>query len=115
MTHYPFLFISIQVLDGIGAGIFGTLFFVVISDLTRAIGHYNLALGASGACWGLSAALRNGVAGMVVDSAAYSAAFIFLAGCAVAALLPFCISAPETRAWVMTSSNAARSLSAAAD
>jgi hypothetical protein len=43
--------VSIQVLDGIGAGIFGALFFIVIADLTRGTGRYNLAQGAASASW----------------------------------------------------------------
>ena len=99
ITQDPYALVSIQALDGIGAGIFGALFFVIIADLTKGSGHYNLALGASGACWGLGAALSNGVAGAVVDAAGYSAAFIFLAACAVVALLIFWVGVPETRAW----------------
>ena len=98
-TSNTYVLISIQVLDGIGAGIFGALFFLVIADLTRGTGHYNLALGACGACWGLGAAFSNGVAGLVVDAAGYSAAFLFLAACAVVALLTFWLGVPETRDW----------------
>ena len=53
----PYYLLSIQLLDGIGAGIFGALFFIVIADLTKGTGHYNLALGAASAAWGLGAAL----------------------------------------------------------
>ena len=35
LSEGPFYIISIQVLDGIGAGIFGTMFVLVIADLTR--------------------------------------------------------------------------------
>jgi MFS family permease len=98
VTQDPYVLVSIQALDGIGAGIFGALFFVIIADLTKGTGHYNLALGASGACWGFGAALSNGVAGAVVDAAGYSAAFIFLAACAVIALFIFWFGVPETRA-----------------
>jgi hypothetical protein len=89
LTQDPYALISIQILDGIGAGIFGALFFIVIADLTKGTGHYNLAKGASSASWGLGAALSNGVAGFIVDSFGYSAAFLFLAACAVFAFLVF--------------------------
>jgi MFS family permease len=116
-TQDPYLLVSIQVLDGIGAGIFGALFFLVVADLTRGTGHYNLALGATGACWGLGAALSNGVAGLVVDAAGYSAAFLFLAGCAIVAFLTFWLGVPETRNWRgrECSGNGVISSSAAAD
>ena len=99
LTQDPWLLVSIQVLDGIGAGIFGALFFLVVADLTKGTGHYSFALGATGACWGLGAALSNGVAGLVVDAGGYSAAFLFLAGCAVVAFLILLLGVPETRNW----------------
>jgi MFS family permease len=87
----------LQILDGVGAGIFGALFFIVIADLTKGTGHYNLAQGASSASWGLGAALSNGVAGFIVNSFGYSAAFLFLAACAILAFLVFWFGVPETR------------------
>jgi Na+/melibiose symporter-like transporter len=75
----PYYLVSIQVLDGVGAGVFGTLFFIVVADLTKGTGHYNLALGAAGAAWGTGAALSNSVAGFIVNSAGFNLAFLFLA------------------------------------
>jgi MFS family permease len=96
LTQNPYALVSIRVLDGIGAGIFGALFFIVIADLTRGTGRYNLAQGAASASWGLGAALSNSIAGFIVDRAGFSAAFLFLAGCAFAALLLLWIAMPET-------------------
>jgi MFS family permease len=101
LTTDPALLISIQILDGVGAGIFGALFPVVVADLTKGSGRYNLAQGASATCWGLGAALSNGVAGGIVNAAGYDAAFLFLAGCAVLAALVFWLGVPETRAAVI--------------
>jgi MFS family permease len=96
MTQDPYALVSIQILDGIGAGIFGALFFIVIADLTKGTGRYNLAQGAASACWGLGAALSNSVAGFIVDIAGYSAAFLFLGAAAFAAFLLLWIVMPET-------------------
>ncbi|KAF2991404.1 MFS transporter (plasmid) [Methylocystis sp. MJC1] len=92
----PSYLVSIQLLDGVGAGLFGALFPLVVADLTKGTGHYNLALGASGAAWGLGAALSNSVAGFIVDKAGFNAAFLFLAGAATLALLLFWFAVPET-------------------
>ena len=97
LTQDPHALVAIQLLDGVGAGIFGALFFIVVADLTRGTGRYNLALGASGACWGLGAALSNGVAGFIVNAFGFSAAFLFLSACALVALLLFWLGVPETR------------------
>ena len=96
LTQNPYALVSVQVLDGVGAGIFGALFFIVIADLTKGTGRYNLAQGTASACWGLGAALSNSVAGYIVDMAGYSAAFLFLAVCALAALLLLFTAMPET-------------------
>jgi MFS family permease len=96
LTQNPYALVSIQILDGIGAGIFGALFFIVIADLTKGTGRYNLAQGAASACWGLGAALSNSVAGFIVDVAGYSAAFLFLGLCGLAAFLLLWIAMPET-------------------
>jgi len=89
--------LAIQVLDGVGAGIFGALFPIVVADLTRGTGRYNLALGAASACFGLGAACSNAVAGVVVDRLGFAAAFLVLAGFALAALALFVLAVPETR------------------
>lgn len=39
LTQDPYALILIQILDGVGAGIFGALFFIVIADLTKGTGH----------------------------------------------------------------------------
>ena len=92
----PYFMVSIQILDGVGAGLFGALFILVIADLTKGTGRFNLAQGAASACLGLGAALSNGVAGYIVDWLGYRAAFLFLAGCATAAFILFWLAMPET-------------------
>jgi Na+/melibiose symporter-like transporter len=95
-SNDPYYLVSIQLLDGVGAGIFGALFFIVTADLTKGTGHYNLALGAVSAAWGLGAALSNSVAGFIVDRAGFNAAFLFLAATGLLAFLLFWIAVPET-------------------
>ena len=93
----PYSIVAIQLLDGVGAGIFGALFFIVVADLTRGTGRYNLALGVSAASWGFGAALSNGVAGMIVASSGFTAAFSFLAACALGAFAIYLFAVPESR------------------
>lgn len=92
----PYYLVSVQLLDGVGAGLFGALFPLVVADLTKGTGHYNLALGATGAAWGVGAALSNSIAGFIVDKASFDAAFLFLAGVAALAFLLFWLAMPET-------------------
>ncbi len=97
LANDPYAIVAIQILDGVGAGIFGALFYIVVSDFTRGTGRFNLAQGASAASWGLGAALSNGVAGMIVNGFGFSAAFFFLAACALGALAIFFWGVPESR------------------
>jgi hypothetical protein len=53
LSDNAYYLVSIQILDGIGAGFFGALFFIVVADLTKGTGHYNLALGTAAAAWGI--------------------------------------------------------------
>jgi MFS family permease len=97
LADNPWAIVAIQILDGIGAGIFGALFYIVVADFTRGTGRFNLALGAAGASWGLGAALSNAVAGLIVNSFGFSAAFYFLAACALGAFAIFAVAVPESR------------------
>ncbi len=97
LANDPYSIVAIQLLDGVGAGIFGALFYIVVADFTRGTGRYNLAQGASAASWGFGAALSNGVAGTIVTSFGFKAAFAFLAVCALGALAIFLFAVPESR------------------
>ncbi|RZI81544.1 MAG: MFS transporter, partial [Pseudomonas sp.] len=87
LSDNPFWLVGVQLLDGIGAGIFGALFPIVVKDLTEGTGRFNVSLGALTAVFSLGAALSPGIAGLVVQSAGYDAAFLTLAGIAAAAFV----------------------------
>lgn len=97
LADSPAALLSLQVLDGIGAGIFGVMLTLMIGDITRGSGHFNFALGIGAACVGLGAALSNLVAGAVAHLAGYDAAFVMLAAVALAGLALFAFAMPETR------------------
>ncbi len=96
LSDNPYWLVSVQLLDGVGAGIFGALFPLVVSDLTRGTGHFNISQGAIATAVGLGGALSAAVAGFIVVGAGYSAAFLFLAAVAAAGLIGFCALMPET-------------------
>src|SRR5258708_13784209 len=58
--------IAVQLLDGVGAGIFGALTPLIVADLMRGTGRYNLALGAVATVQGIVASLTGLAAGVVV-------------------------------------------------
>ena len=96
LSDNPYWLVSVQLLDGVGAGIFGALFPLVVADLTRGTGHFNVSQGAIATAAGLGGALSTAAAGLIVVKAGYSAAFLFLAGVAGAGLIGFAIMMPET-------------------
>jgi MFS family permease len=96
LSDNPYWLVSVQLLDGVGAGIFGALFPLVVADLTRGTGHFNISQGAIATAAGLGGALSTAVAGFIIVKAGYSAAFLFLAVVAGAGLTGFCIMMPET-------------------
>ena len=55
LTADPPLLISLQLLDGISGAVIGVLTALVIADLTRGSGHFNLAQGIIGTARGAPA------------------------------------------------------------
>jgi MFS family permease len=96
LSDNPYWLVSVQLLDGVGAGIFGALFPLVVADLTRGTGHFNVSQGAIATAAGLGGALSNTAAGFIAVGAGYSAAFLFLAAVSAAGLIGFCALMPET-------------------
>jgi predicted MFS family arabinose efflux permease len=96
LSDDPYWLVAVQLLDGIGAGLFGALLPVVVKDLTQGTGRFNVSLGALSTAFGLGAALSPGLAGLVVQGAGYDAAFLTLAGIAALAFLLLWLGMPET-------------------
>jgi MFS family permease len=96
ISDNPYWLLSVQLLDGVGAGIFGALFPLVVADLTHGTGHFNISQGAIATAAGTGAALSTGVAGFIVVHAGYDAAFLFLAAVAAIGLGLFTAMMPET-------------------
>ena len=88
---------STQLLDGVGSGIFGVLSVLVVADLTRGTGRFNITNGAISTATGIGAALSNAVSGVIVQYAGYDGAFLALAGIAAVAALLFGLAMPETQ------------------
>ena len=54
----PVYLVAVQLLDGIGAGIFGVVSVLVVADLTRGTGRFNLTQGALATATGIGAGPR---------------------------------------------------------
>jgi MFS family permease len=97
LSDNPFWLVGVQLLDGVGAGIFGAIFPVIIADLMRNTGRFNVAQGAVITAQSIGAALSTTLAGFVVVGAGYSAAFIALGVVAAIGAAVCFVALPETR------------------
>ena len=97
LNSNPYFLISVQILDGIAAGIFSVLVIIVVADLTKGTGRFNLAQGAINTTIGIGASLSNLVAGFVVKAAGYRTGFFTLAAIAAVAFGLFLVAMPETK------------------
>jgi predicted MFS family arabinose efflux permease len=96
LTFNTSFLVAIQILDGVAAGIFGVVSVLVIADLTRGTGRFNLTLGAITTAVGIGAALSQVIAGSIVHHISFRAGFLFLAGVALIALAILYFFMPET-------------------
>ncbi|MHC9420563.1 MFS transporter [Sphingomonas citri] len=97
VSNDPWWLVAVQALDGVGAGIFGALFPIVIADLTRGSGRFNVAQGAVATAQGLGAALSATLAGTIIVGAGYAPTFLTLAAIAGGGLALYALAMPETR------------------
>jgi len=97
VSNDPYWLVGVQALDGVGAGIFGALFPVVIADLTEGSGRFNVSQGAVATTQGLGAALSASLAGAIIVWAGYSVSFLTLAAIAAAGFTLYLLAMPETK------------------
>jgi MFS family permease len=97
ITADPYQLVLIQALDGISAAVLGVLATLVIADVTRGTGRFNLAQGMVGTGVGLGASLSTTLAGYMSDQFGSSTAFLGLAGIGAIAFVMLYALMPETR------------------
>ena len=97
LSDNPFWLVGVQLLDGVGAGIYGALFPIVVADLTRGGGRFNVAQGAVATAQGVGASVSATLAGLIIVSAGYSTAFLALAAIAGLGFILYLTLMPETR------------------
>lgn len=89
--------IGVQLLDGVGAGLMGALFPVVVADLTRGSGHFAAAQGVVGTVQGIGGLVSVAAAGQLVVHAGYDVTFLALATAAALGGILLWRAMPETR------------------
>jgi MFS family permease len=93
----PELLVVVQLLDGVTAAVFSVMVPLVVADLTRGSGHFNLGLGIVGTFIGVGASLSATLAGYISDHLGSAAAFVGLAAIALVGLVAVWFLMPETR------------------
>jgi MFS family permease len=93
----PYVLTALQILDGIGAGIFGVVSVLMIADLSRGTGRFNLLQGTIYSAIGLALSLSSVLSGLIVKWFGYPVGFISLAVAGVGALFFFKAFVPETK------------------
>jgi sugar phosphate permease len=84
-------------LDGISGAVIGVLTPLVIADITKGTGRFNLGQGIVGTFSGIGAALSTTVSGYVAQSFGGAAGFYAMMGVALAAVAVCWAFMPETR------------------
>jgi len=95
-SNDPAWLIGVQLLDGVGAGIFGAITPLVVADLMRGTGRFNVAQGAVATAQGIGASLSGLAAGVIVDRFGYSAGFLTFGAAACVAVAALWLAMPET-------------------
>jgi len=98
LNDAPEWLIAVQLLDGVGAGALGVLVPLLVADLTRGTGRFNLSFAAVATTGGIGAAVSNAGAGAIVVAAGYDTAFLALAVVAITGFALVWIALPETAA-----------------
>ena len=97
LVSSPYLLVAVQVLDGITAATLGIMVPLMVADITRGTGRFNLAQGIVGTAVGIGASISPTLAGYLTDTFGSSTAFLGLAVIAAAGFAGVWALMPETR------------------
>ena len=93
----PYWLVAVQMLDGITAAALGVMVPLMIADITRGTGRFNLAQGVVGTAVGVGASISPTLAGYLTDHFGSHVAFLALALIAATAFAAVWALMPETR------------------
>ncbi len=93
----PSLLVVVQLLDGVTAAVLAVMVPLIVADVTRGTGHFNLGQGIVGTSTGIGASLSATLAGYMSDRFGYGTAFAGLAAIALIGLMAVWFLMPETR------------------
>jgi len=97
LVSNPCWIVAIQALDGVSAAVLGVTLPLIVADITRGTGRFNLGLGIVGSAVGIGASLSTTLAGYAIDHFGSGTAFCTLAFLALCGLALVWLWLPETR------------------
>jgi len=90
------LLLSTQVLDGVGAGVFGTMYILVTSDISGGTGRFAMTLGITTASMSIGGTMSGYLGEMLAQDFGYRAAFTILGTMSLIPALTYLFFMPET-------------------
>jgi MFS family permease len=91
-----FLILSTQILDGVGAGIFGTMYILVTSDISGGTGRFSMTLGLTTAAMSIGGTFSGYLGEALAQDQGYKEAFSILGIMALVPALLYLFFMPET-------------------
>jgi MFS family permease len=88
--------LSTQILDGVGAGVFGTMYILVTSDVSAGTGRFSLTLGLTSAAMSIGGTVSGYLGQALAQDHGYQNAFMILGFMACAPALGYLVFMPET-------------------
>jgi MFS family permease len=91
-----FLILSTQILDGVGAGVFGTMYILVTSDISRGSGRFSMTLGVTTAAMSIGGTVSGYLGEALAQDLGYQQAFFILMFMSLVPALIYLLFMPET-------------------
>ena len=91
-----FLILSTQILDGVGAGVFGTMYILVTSDLAKGTGRFSMTLGVTTAAMSIGGTVSGYLGEALAEDLGYKQAFFILSILSLVPAMLYLVFMPET-------------------
>jgi len=90
------LILSTQIFDGVGAGIFGTMYILVTSDISGGSGRFSMTLGITSAAMSIGGTVSGYLGEYLADEFGYNKAFLTLGALSLIPAFLYLLAMPET-------------------
>ncbi len=97
-TFLQVLILSTQILDGVGAGVFGTMYILVTSDISGGTGRFSLTLGLTSAAMSIGGTISGYLGEALAEDLGYQKAFFILMFMSLVPAMLYFFCMPETLA-----------------